>query len=568
MVSQSVNFVLILILTCIKQSSQFELNQTRNTFHPRKDENYFQNELAPNGEYNTITEELQCNVALAGTTTKNDLVHYYHINLTRETMELYPAFLTVTTCCFIVDNTQIQMYQPTFEEALEEYYNLTNITDADIDDIETEMWINEYNVWRTYCNNSIPFQEVAYFYDGYACGHSSTCNDSSLDTILYILSEKNGIITLLDHSDDTSSSICRNTKKSLIDLKQFIENTYIIAVGGFGAQVGTYQINFECTQFSRPIQNTEINPSISDTLTCGMQLHNQHNSIHHLVSYYNFSITDNMHYPIVITTCEVSEETDFYNILYLVEEVNAGIQKEYKILHTSNYSQRCHSDVPADIIIESPFQYGTGEFIIMVQNYWVNDVNEFSITMHCASHETIEVKWAIGLTASLGSFLIICLVCYCIIFIRFRKKQSVKFDKFLNDHALSEFAEKLKKHISIMQEIKHFEDKELEYIAILCELDSKSQGVFIDACHEYQSGEWPKKEEYVKMATTNLLFNMSAGSNNSFQYEKVKRQVSEDEEVLDEVDLHTTAQQHIEMQPPPLKPTNVLPQPDLSVTMP
>eukprot|EP01084_Bolivina_argentea_P152228 265587_1 len=78
----------------------------------------------------------------------------------------------------------------------------------------------------------------------------SSCNNSSLDTIIYILYEKKNQINLITLSDDTDPTQCRITKKSLIKLKDFNQGNYIIAVGGYAKENGNYRLLMTCDKTS------------------------------------------------------------------------------------------------------------------------------------------------------------------------------------------------------------------------------------------------------------------------------------------------------------------------------
>eukprot|EP01083_Nonionella_stella_P035969 98120_1 len=393
----NINHILIVILTWTR---------TIYGLYSFKDEAYFQNALVANGTLSLPRNirNLSCNVALPAETNLTNNIHYYQLHITQQMMYLYQAYFTITTCCKIAHKSIEQMYHPTFEEA----YNTFEWSNDSV--------IHKHNVfrkWCEYCNcsdihtrtntsSNITLRDIPFF-EGYGCGVSHFCDDDSLDTVMYILSEKQGTITLLETADDSQSNVCQNNRKSIIDLSSYKDGNYIIAVGSFGDDnVGPYQMNLECVQFTRPIKNDQINPNRSNlvnanhTLECGSKLYNQSNSLQHIVSYYALTLTKDMHLPITITTCDPN--TKFTNSLYLVRQRHvASNDWEYNILWMSSNSSLCQDDIASDIIIESKNELAPGEYMIMVQNYWVNEFDEFSIFVHCAQPKEVHATFVIVL---------------------------------------------------------------------------------------------------------------------------------------------------------------------------
>eukprot|EP01083_Nonionella_stella_P022650 62638_1 len=485
--------ILMAILTCIHSNYSF------------KDEAYFQNALVTNGTLSLPQNirNLSCNVALTAETNLTNTIHFYYLNITQEDKDVFRAYFTITTCCQFGHNTIEQMYHPTWTKAYNTY-NWTNVTANHKNHV--------YSEWCDYCNcssamtntsNNITLRDIPFF-DGYGCG-SHSCNDDSLDTVLYLLSEKRGIITLHKTVDDTDQNLCKNDHKSLIELSDYKAGNYIIAVGGFvDDDVGNYQMNWECVRFSRPIQDDQITPeralleTDNHTLRCGLKLHNQSNSLQHLVSYYTLNLTqDNINFPVTITTCDTDPKADhqhnFANTLYLVQQREVSSNHwEYNILYSSNYSSLCDNMIASDITLASNDEYPNNEYIIMVQNYWINEVKQFYIAVDCADppikHET--GWWVFG---GFVTFVTVLLIIYCVTKIHFFKRQAEAFKDFLSHFGLSAYLDDLESKVFLLKEILHLNDEELEEIADICGLDAKHKVLFVDACNAYQNGVYPPK---------------------------------------------------------------------------
>eukprot|EP01084_Bolivina_argentea_P133758 236090_1 len=247
------SLLILLILTLISiQYCQEEATVLRRS----KDELYFQKELTKNGRFAlNVSAKLQCNVIYGGNTNNEYPIRYYILTITDKIKQLYPTYLKITTCCSIDHSNRQQMYQNTFDKAFNEYWS-SQSTINDMIFHKQDAKQNASKLWCDYCdcdnkqsNNSVnvTFNDISYFYKGYSCDHSDFCShNNSLDTVLYILSEKKNIVELLSVQDDSPSTICRNTEKSVIDLLTYDEGTYIIAIGGYGTETGSYQISLQC----------------------------------------------------------------------------------------------------------------------------------------------------------------------------------------------------------------------------------------------------------------------------------------------------------------------------------
>ena len=87
----------------------------------------------------------------------------------------------------------------------------------------------------------------------------TACNSSSLDTVLYILKRteygENFKIELMDVNDDLTETTypfnvsSTNQLKSYIDLFHYDEGEYIVAVGGYSLNTGSYYVSFIGIQF-------------------------------------------------------------------------------------------------------------------------------------------------------------------------------------------------------------------------------------------------------------------------------------------------------------------------------
>eukprot|EP01084_Bolivina_argentea_P133757 236089_1 len=247
------SLLILLILTLISiQYCQEEATVLRRS----KDELYFQKELTKNGRFAlNVSAKLQCNVIYGGNTNNEYPIRYYILTITDKIKQLYPTYLKITTCCSIDHSNRQQMYQNTFDKAFNEYWS-SQSTINDMIFHKQDAKQNASKLWCDYCdcdnkqsNNSVnvTFNDISYFYKGYSCDHSDFCShNNSLDTVLYILSEKKNIVELLSVQDDSPSTICRNTEKSVIDLLSYDEGTYIIGVSGYGNETGSYQISLQC----------------------------------------------------------------------------------------------------------------------------------------------------------------------------------------------------------------------------------------------------------------------------------------------------------------------------------
>eukprot|EP01084_Bolivina_argentea_P108054 193125_1 len=93
--------------------------------------------------------------------------------------------------------------------------------------------------------------------------HPRYCGNASLDTVLYLLREKRGQISLLEISDDTKKSKCSNTNKSIIDISAYDEGIYYLGVGGFAQDTGDFFI------YLKQKQNTFVSAiTFVTSITC------------------------------------------------------------------------------------------------------------------------------------------------------------------------------------------------------------------------------------------------------------------------------------------------------------
>ena len=161
---------------------------------------YFQHELVTNTAQQNI-QEISCgNNVFLTTTDSNNPVHYYRLILTSNMKQTYIHELEITTCCKFCDYTYESLYAAELadfdvvQEQLDKKYNMTYYTNwmdacnkrqfgqragVEMDDLSVNKSITE-------ATNNVNL-EIAY--NQYCDG-----NDSSLDTYLYLLQYKKGVV--------------------------------------------------------------------------------------------------------------------------------------------------------------------------------------------------------------------------------------------------------------------------------------------------------------------------------------------------------------------------------------
>ena len=91
------------------------------------------------------------------------------------------------------------------------------------------------------------------------------CNSGSLDTFIYLLQEKKSRVNVITQQDDSS---CSNPEKSTIDLMDYPEGEYIIAVGGYGSDVGNFWIHLTADENKVPHCNSCIADVLIIAISC------------------------------------------------------------------------------------------------------------------------------------------------------------------------------------------------------------------------------------------------------------------------------------------------------------
>eukprot|EP01084_Bolivina_argentea_P236760 398039_1 len=190
---------------------------------------YFQTEN--NVKLDHVTE-LQCGDTLSEETDASHLVHYYKLKITRDMIQKYKSLLSVSTCC----ETTTDQCQDNSQKWSCNMFETADMT----------------NQWEQYYNIHVP--DIEWYY--------KQCAVSSLDTVLYVLYSKKGKLNLLYTSDDVNAVRCGNTAKSYIDLIQYGEGDYYIAVGGYQREYGSYFLQMTCQQYSFPATEQQLDPAL------------------------------------------------------------------------------------------------------------------------------------------------------------------------------------------------------------------------------------------------------------------------------------------------------------------
>eukprot|EP01084_Bolivina_argentea_P041659 76896_1 len=180
-----------------------------------------------------------------------------------------------------------------------------------------------YQYLSTYNYNMSIFSNSSNYTEQY----EKFCRDTSLDTVLYLLQEKKGQLTLIETNDD---STCSNTHKSHINLLNYPEGEYIIAIGGFAKENGSYFLQMVCLQHSIPLTVSQLNPPTNTTsITCNKTIYDVLTPVQS-VQYHLFNITKNTYLPINIYV------PSYGMFLYLIKSV------------VTNYATESHFEIVAE----------------------------------------------------------------------------------------------------------------------------------------------------------------------------------------------------------------------------
>eukprot|EP01084_Bolivina_argentea_P266657 452356_1 len=235
-------------------------------------------------EFNKTIDELPwitCDAVYNDRTDIWNPVVYYRVNITQEMQNKYKSILQISTCCG-------------FQKDCDQFDFVCNVN----------IWAQSTMGCSTVTNCSA-LKIYSESYDNY-------CHDSSLDTIVYLLYKKKGKIVLLDSFDDSSKLKCENTLKSSLNFLDYDDGQYIIGIGGFGKEFGSFTTKMICTSHSYPVEEHELNPSIHDkgSIECNQTKRNEIESM----QYYRFDVTETSYFPIKIITCLTYSESRMYII--------------------------------------------------------------------------------------------------------------------------------------------------------------------------------------------------------------------------------------------------------------
>eukprot|EP01084_Bolivina_argentea_P212390 361046_1 len=325
-------------------------------------------------------------------TTDTSPVNYYTLNITSETKQKYNA-ISISTCC--------------------EFYFCQDYAKA-----SSGLSNLSYNE----CNE--------YIWEFYNESYNLHCSQSSLDTNLYVLYEKKKQINLIQRSDDSN---CNNMDKSYIDLHNYKEGVYIVAVGGYAQEYGYYFIHLQCDEiqvmqpavYSFPILKTQFNVSNNyQTLTCGQILSNQSNTNDKRVSYYKLeylTFGGTFFSQFYVTTCpevDIIRQPEYDTYMYVIQEHVGNI-----LVLDQKDSASCN-DQSSEITIETD-SLKNHDIYVVVQGY-NNMVGNFSIHMECQGPSPRLMKEYMVIFV-FGTFAIVaCIVCiyYCRIWRNYIKNKS------------------------------------------------------------------------------------------------------------------------------------------------
>eukprot|EP01084_Bolivina_argentea_P260411 439747_1 len=300
-------------------------------YHGPATSDYFRSEF---NETVSNLPELSCDqssYAYFGKTTDKIPVQYYHLTITAAMKVKYSESFIISTCCEFNDCQQ------------DSFCNKHKINN----------WYQEYN--ESYDNTT----------------YNQYCGESSLDTNLYILRVKQGEINFVDSVDDSIS--CQDRRKSYIDLENYVEGEYVVGVGGFSKNNGSYFIQLNCHHYSFPIIEQQFEPSTTDniSLECDTILSNKQLTDTKQVSYYTLNITQNTYLPITVSAHFSNNSTTSY--IYLIKNSSETLSS-YQLLEQSD-SQ----------IILNDIEYG--EYYIVIQGY-LNKPGIYSVSMRCTPPTT------------------------------------------------------------------------------------------------------------------------------------------------------------------------------------
>eukprot|EP01084_Bolivina_argentea_P172736 299190_1 len=304
-------------------------------------------------------------------------VQFYTMTITSQMKTKYKSTLHVSTACGLSE----LCLSPIFSK----YFWNISMEECGIY-VSARSW-ERYHAEPPYSNDRISH-------------YNEYCNLTTLDTVMYILHEKKGRVTLIESKDDcVSSDHCIIPTKSVIDLTNYQEGRYIIGIGGFGTEYGKFELQLVCEQMSFPITNEEIDPSsaILGELTCGTTLHNQSWTDDNTVVYYALNVTHLTYFPFRITVC-VDEDYSFD--AYIIELGKLGLHYDVliKMDHTSylnrNESSMCfhHHEsygMPAIITIhENINNIFVGNLYWVMLQPFINHAMGFAIHMECSDAPT------------------------------------------------------------------------------------------------------------------------------------------------------------------------------------
>eukprot|EP01084_Bolivina_argentea_P174180 301707_1 len=299
-------------------------------------------------------------IGYLGETTLTNPVNYYKLNITSEMLSTWTLSMNLKTCCgYNMCKVAAVLGEMPYEECSKMLFNTFT------ENINT-------STYETIDNTSYTRH----------CGIGS-----SLPTFIYLLYEQRGRLNLVDTSRG-NGVLCYNQEKSIIDLTKYPEGEYIVGVGGYANQYGSYWIQMQCEQYSWLLSIEEIAPdrNMQGVLNCGEKI-NGSLSLTQQVAYFKFEITDNTYFPILIDQCAgVSLYDDVWQGFYMVRKTGSG--NSFHMLNTpfdfTNYTEqvskywdgywgytcneRNHTDMyPYFLILEDREQYKNGEYYVVVQ---------------------------------------------------------------------------------------------------------------------------------------------------------------------------------------------------------
>eukprot|EP01084_Bolivina_argentea_P264721 448524_1 len=415
---------------------------------------YFNNELR---SMNTSEfRYLLPSVALTGNITSSNPIEYFRLNLTEYMLNTNNVILT--TCCttyWLGLNLPNDYYEITYQHVFDQCEKTGKCTDDNVpapeeydsyrnDSYYSYLFEWQFNIrtyWRDYCNTFAfsnttqtwhydTLDVMSVFYEGYGCGEFKQCSTSSLDTSLYILYKNGDRFILMDSIDDMFLSSCINPNKAEIDLSSYPVGEYIIGVGGYFNETGSFQIELKGNFYSSPLLPEDVLKdskavALAPQLSCNTTVQGS-NTIYNPISYYKFELTDDLNGPIRITNCNGTNFNIYYRVwLYLLTEdldqygnlvynpvgcridVDAGCVASRSYLsfpETSCDKRACafsFSNDCVDIILEDLYQYEKREYILAVQGNRPNrqygasapeTLGNFSLSVECPIRYSYPIK--------------------------------------------------------------------------------------------------------------------------------------------------------------------------------